>query len=261
MLKTFFIILLIGILYFVLIKPTYASSPYTETYSDPYVAFTTNYGTIQRDFIMRMNRGYAEGVVSEVSFRNFINYMTSGDYLFYFIYGTTASSYSNSSPQGFEDMTAYCLPASHLNAVQQNSDWFGITSISQYLVTLDNSGASWYRYQFLGHSYSVTTNTSLSLQCPYMYLSYIDPYVAQYCNSVVKDGEINDTLVQILNMTTSINSHTEGTEENTEDIKNFLSNPNADDSSFTRTPIQAPSDNVSVNVDSIFYMFQDAFRC
>lgn len=87
MLKTFFIILLIGILYFVLIKPTYASSPYNEDYSDPYVAFTENYYPIQRDFIIRLNNAYADGTITNDQFREVITNMSSGEYDLYFLYG------------------------------------------------------------------------------------------------------------------------------------------------------------------------------
>lgn len=260
-LKVFAILLVVSILYITLIKPTYAVSPYDEEYTDPYNAFTINYGAIQREFIMRLNRGYANGTIGSNYFKNFIDRMTSGDYIWYFIYGSSAGGYNNGSPQNFDYMTAYCLPVNHLNAVQQNYDWFGISGISQYLVTLDNNNSSWYRYQFNRHYFATITETTLNLYCPWMYLNYIDPFVVQYCSSVVKDGEINDTLVQILNMTTSINSHAEGTEENTEEIKDFLSNPNANDSSFNRTPITAPSDNVSDSINSVFYMYQEAFRC
>lgn len=260
-LKVFAILLVLSILYFTMIKPTFAVSPYEEEYTDPYNAFTTNYGAIQREFILRLNRGYSKGYISESGFSTIIERLTNGQYIWYFIYGTSGSSYNNSSPQNFDFVTAYCLPVNHLNAVQQNYDWFGISGISQYLVTLDNSGSSWYRYQYNRSTLNVTTETTLNLYCPWMYINYIDPFVADYCTSVIQNGEVNDVLIDILSMCTSINGHTEGTEENTEDIKDFLSNPNANDSSFNRTPISAPTDNVSDSIDSIFYMYQEAFRC
>lgn len=270
MLKTFFIILLIGILYFVLIKPTYASSPYTETYSDPYVAFTENYGQIQRDFIIRLNRAYAQGTISRTNFENVIDYLTSGEYLAYFMYGTSSSSYNNASPNFFTTISLYLMPINNLNITQQNSDWFGITSISQYSITPVSNSLPCYRVRFTESSFSISdigSGSSWTLYAPYLYLGYMDPYVSEYISMIFTNDNINEILVQLLSQTTSINNYSQqisssssSTAQSTSDIKDFLSNPNADDSSFTRTPIQAPSDNVSANVDSIFYMFQDAFR-
>lgn len=266
MLKTFSVILLILILYFALIKPTFAASPYNETYSDPYVAFTENYSAIQRDFILRLNYAYANGSISQTQFTNVINYLTNGRYLAYFMYGTSSNSYNNASPQSFETITLYFVPRAYINAVSYNADYFGINGISQYTITnsTNTSNANAYRYRF-----NITTfNSSLlsgvdgyTLYAPYLYLEYIDPFVSDYLTQVYSNGEVNDTLVQILNMTTSINSHTEATEQNTDDIKDFLSDTSANDSSFNRTPISTPSDSVSESVDSIFYMFQEAFRC
>lgn len=266
MLKWFIIIFLVFLIYFVLSNKTYASSPYTEEYSDPYAAFTENYGVIQRDFILRLNNAYKKGNISEEYYTTLIDRLTSGVYLPYFMYGTSSSAYDNASPQSFDVISLYLIPRSYYNAVQKNADWFGISGISQYTITnsTNTSSANAIRYRFTRNSINVTFlngSDGWTIYAPAMYLEYIDPFVDDYLSQVIQNGEVNDVLVDILSMCTSINGHTSDTAENTEDIKDFLSNPNANDSSFNRTPIQTPTEDVSSNVDTIFYMFQDAFRC
>lgn len=271
MLKTFSVILLILILYFALIKPTFAASPYNETYSDPYIAFTENYGQIQRDFIVRLNRAYAQGTITKTNFENVIDYLTSGEYLPYFMYGTSSTAYNNASPTFFSTISLYLMPINNLSITQQNSDWFGITSISQYSITPTSNSLPCYRVRFTESSFSISdigSGSNWTLYAPYLYLGYTDPFVSDYISMIFTNDNINEILVQLLSQTTSINNYSQqisssssSTAQSTSELNEFIRDTSANDSSFNRTPISTPSDSVSESVDSIFYMFQEAFRC
>lgn len=257
MLKTFSIILLIVILYFSLIKPTFAVSPYDESYTDPYNAFTTVYGSIQRDFAMRVARYVANSNYSVNNIKNLRNRIVSGGYYCYFYYDSQ-TAYNNASPLNKGNVYFIAVQKAYVTSQSvTNNDWYGISSITQYQVNFSNEN---YRYYFSSNN-SLTQNTITdSCVMPFEYVNYIDPYVAWYFSNVIDaDGKVNSSLNDLLVQVANINSHTENIEGDMEDIKDFLSNNNANDSSFNRTPISTPSSDTDANVDSIFYSLETAF--
>lgn len=136
-------------------------------------------------------------------------------------------------------------------------DYFGISSISQYQVVFNADSGRMYYFNIQNDNFSYASLTgSQTLYCPFLYLTYIDPFVADYCSTALESLNNND-MSTLIALVTSTNEKLDDVNEELGELNDFISDTSSNDSSYSQTSTSV-TDNTSNNVDTIFTDFQNA---
>lgn len=256
LLKAFIFIVLVCLLIFSLSNTSQAVSSYNEEYADPYNAFTTNYGAIQRDFILRFANSISNGDISSAQLQAIKNFITSGDYVVHFYYNSLGE-YDNSSPLNKNVLKVNFYAWDSISSpTTTNYDWFGIRGITNYRINLSQS---YVQVRYDGDTYSYRTFSDSSVTLPYAYLNYFDEVTTSYFNNIVSDdGSVNTVLNNMLIQMGYISANTEDTSEELGEIKDFIKDKNASDSSYNQNSTTV-NDNYSSSVNDLYSDIVEAF--
>lgn len=146
---------------------------------------------------------------------------------------------------------------SYITKTLTTSDYFGISSISQYQVVFNADSGSMYRFNFQNNTFtSVKLSGEVTLYCPFLYLNYIDPFVSDYCSTALESLNNND-LSTLIALVTSTNQKLDDVNEELGELNDFISDTSSNDSSYNQTSTSV-TDNTSNKVDTIFTDFQNA---